>query len=523
MTSAPQAPGLYFTVQPREPEKSPLRSDVAAFTGRTRRGPLGTTVRVEGWRAYLATFGGLDAQLETPYSIRGYFENGGEVAWVVRLTGDPSPATPVATAGVVLQVGALDAAGIRQAGFPAGFRFGQYRFEGSSPGAWANGTQVTVQYRLEGFSGTPEVDVVVEAPDEPVEYLPGIEPELLEERVAERSRLIRVLPIGLEAQGPQPLGPRQREWMVTLAGGVDPAPSRVDYLDAIRILSEEPEIALVALPDLYTDLNVQEEQIEVLNEAIQKAEDLHDRMVLIDLPPDVQDANAALAYAGERKAGELDKALRASAIYHPRLRIPDPKGGIAHPVRVVPPSGHVAGVISRLDRLRGAHHTPANAPMFEVVDVTTGFDRSEQALLNEAGVNLLRCMPGRGIVVWGGRTLGGDLSTFIAHRRLIHRLVRAIRRVAEPLVFDINGPELWLTLVRAITTVLLEAWRAGALQGARPEEAFLVKCDAETNPPEEQDLGRMLCEIELAPAVPMEFILLRVSLSADQGLEIFES
>jgi phage tail sheath protein FI len=112
---------------------------------------------------------------------------------------------------------------------------------------------------------------------------------------------------------------------------------------------------------------------------------------------------------------------------------------------------------------------------------------------------------------------------FIAHRRLIHRLVRAIRRVAEPLVFDINGPEVWLTLVRAITTVLLEAWRAGALKGARPDEAFRVRCDEELNPPEEQDLGRVLCEIEVAPAIPMEFILLRISLSGDGKLEVFES
>ena len=118
--------------------------------------------------------------------------------------------------------------------------------------------------------------------------------------------------------------------------------------------------------------------------------------------------------------------------------------------------------------------------------------------------------------VWGGRTLErrDPAGRFVAHRRLIHRLVRAIRRVAEPLVFENNGPELWLALTRAVTTVLLEAFRAGALKGARPEEAFRVHCDDQTNPPEERDLGRCVCEIEVAPAVPMEFITLRVALSA---------
>ena len=139
---------------------------------------------------------------------------------------------------------------------------------------------------------------------------------------------------------------------------------------------------------------------------------------------------------------------------------------------------------------------------------------------------MLKCSPGRGLLVWGGRVLGAldnQLGGFLAHRRLIHVLVRAIRRVAEPLVFDTNGPQLWLAFVRSITSVLLEAYRAGALKGVRPEEAFQVKCDAETNPPEQVDNGLCVCEVKLAPAVPMEFITLRVAVSGDGTLEVFES
>jgi phage tail sheath protein FI len=101
--------------------------------------------------------------------------------------------------------------------------------------------------------------------------------------------------------------------------------------------------------------------------------------------------------------------------------------------------------------------------------------------------------------------------------------VRAIRRVAEPLVFHTNGPELWLTFIRSITTVLLEAYRAGALKGARPEEAFRVRCDDKTTTQEDIENGRLFCEIEVAPATPMEFILLRIAVSADATLEVFES
>jgi uncharacterized protein len=121
----------------------------------------------------------------------------------------------------------------------------------------------------------------------------------------------------------------------------------------------------------------------------------------------------------------------------------------------------VAGLISRLDRERGAHHTPANSVLYDVVDLLQEFDRVDQGRLADRGVNVIRCLPARGLSVWGGRTLdvaGG--GRFVAHRRLTHRLVRAIHRVAQPLVFDVNGPALWLTLARGVASVLLEAWRA---------------------------------------------------------------
>jgi len=223
----------------------------------------------------------------------------------------------------------------------------------------------------------------------------------------------------------------------------------------------------------------------------------------------------------EVNALPADLPGRAAAVYHPWVAVQDPLGGIAKPLKRIPPSGPVAGLISRLDRERGAQHTPANAELIDGIDLSRQFTPAEQEALFSGRVNLLRCAPGRGLVVWGGRTLDTDSSgRFVAHRRLIHRLVRGIRRVAQPLVFEINGPELWLTFVRAVTSLLLEAWRRGGLKGSRPEEAFRVQCDEKTNPPEERDLGRVLCTIEVAPAVPMEFIELRVALSADGRLEV---
>ncbi len=105
----------------------------------------------------------------------------------------------------------------------------------------------------------------------------------------------------------------------------------------------------------------------------------------------------------------------------------------------------------------------------------------------------------------------------------MHRLVRAIRRVADPLVFSINGPEFWLILVRAITTVLLQAYRAGSLKGETPEEADRVVCDESNNPPNVQELGQVMCEIQFAPAVPMEFITLRIAIGTEGRLELISA
>ncbi|HMG72716.1 MAG TPA: phage tail sheath subtilisin-like domain-containing protein [Pyrinomonadaceae bacterium] len=552
MRSAATVPGLSFSVSPPAAERSPLRSDVAGFIGRTRRGPVGVPIRVEGWRGYQREFGGLAGDADMTYAIRGYFENEGEVAHVIRLC-HPS----AKSASAEWKIGALDKDGNWVDGSPAGFEHTGYRITASSLGAWANNTRIAISYRRRGASGRPELDITIAVPDEPTQYFTGLSlssdlasetAETLntfEEFIASGSRFVRLEP--LDPTEPKVVvcpqqAPHSVDWELKLEGGQDSegkeTPGKLAYLDALTKLGDINEVALVAVPGLFNDIqddsDALEQQNEVLVALVEQAEELRDRLVLIDVKTEsdhqgkrdqaIREVKKTLDWVDVLRTSFGDKAARAAVVYHPRLTIQDPLGGVRSPLRSIPPSGHVAGVISRLDRERGAHHTPANAEIFGAVDVTQNFDPVEQARLNMSGVNLLRCYPGRGLLVWGGRTLHLDRERrFLVYRRLIHRLVRAIRRVAEPLVFDNNGPELWLALVRSITTVLLEAWRAGALKGARQEEAFRVRCDEKLNPPDEQDLGRVFCEIEVAPAAPMEFIQLRLSFSGDGRLEVFES
>ncbi len=532
MKSVQQTPGLYYEAMAPPAEPSPLRSDIAGFIGRTRRGPVGMPVRITGWREYLILFGGLTAQADSPFALRGYFENGGDVAYVVRLFGPAPPASP--GTGVAFALWNLQG---RAVGKPpwlgwqpqqGGFTTTAFYIRASSPGAWANGLRVKPQYRQKGASGHVEVDLEVRAADEPIEHLIGLNPGDIVDQVAKRSALIRLEPEATPIIPDIDGGPRLLCWDdIVLGQGADFPAFEADYLAGLELLADEAEVAMVAMPDLPSDVGPTTAKA-IQQHAIAQAEALHDRLVLVDLPAADLASTEVADWVGKFRGLDPDQALRAAVAYYPWLSVQDPLGGTARPLRALPPCGHVAGLISRYDRERGAHYTPANATLDGAIDVTAGYALTERAALNELGVNLLRCVPGRGIQVWGGRTFykdpfgDGRQWLYIAHRRLIHRLIRAIRRVAEPLVFENNGPVLWLLLARALTTILAEAYTAGGLKGDRPEQAFRVRCDEVTNPPEERELGRVLCEIDLAPAVPMEFITLRVALSASGTLDVFE-
>lgn len=491
-------PGVTLTFVPRAAEEEPLRTDVAAFLGRSRRGPVGTPVRVESWNDVVGTFGPPDGSSATPYALRGFFENGGRTAWMLRVSG------PAETAGALWTVGDV-----------RGFTHKKYQVVATSPGAWANGGRIAIRYQASTVAGPPTVTVRVMVPGEPPEMFSGMPPVQVVDRLA-ASRLIRLVPEGSADPVTQD-GPITMSWDLTLTGGSDSSPRHADYLSAVQAQADLPEPALVALPDLGTDLNGPT-HTDLVMELMRTVLPLLDRLVVLDVPPNVSSVDKAVTWVRMLRALGDNALLSTAAVYHPALRTPGGQGLVT-----VPASGHVLGVIARLDGERGAHHTPANAVILEAVDLAVEFPEPQLVRLFEAGVDLIRCTRGRGLLVWGGRTLSDDpRSMFIAHRRLVHLLVRAIRRVASPLVFDLNSPELRLTLVRALTSVLLSAFRAGALAGSRPEQAFRVVCDDTNNPPE-QDPGQVVCEIDVAPAVPMEFIKLRLVLGQDRDLEVIEA
>lgn len=546
-------PGLDFQVRPRRQLPAPLRSDVAGFIGRARRGPIERAVRVEGWRGYLREFGGLISEAYMPYAVRGYFENGGEIAHIVRVAGRKT-VTAKTVWDVTDQLVYRDSSAVPIV-LKHAFAYRQYKIVASSPGVWGSGITVSLRYERVSNNNQPRLDMTIRAEDEPDETIRNLSPWLTPDderegrgptmmsRVASESRLIRIEPVaGTELSAtPTDLGPGHQAWaqlslsIPALPPPEDRIPTPSAYATAIQELGDQTEIAFSAVPDLDHDAvihpitTLQEEgstiRREVVHALSEQAARLQDRVVLVDTPGGTRLAGDAVSFADRLHRKLADEPIqRAAAVYHPWLRVPDPLGGPVDPLKTVPPCGHVAGVYSRMDRLRGAHHTPANVTVFDAVDIESMYQRDDLALFNVSGVNPLICRSGRGLTVWGGRTLDRSFAgRFVAHRRFIQRLVRSIRRVAEPLVFENNLPGLWLTLIRAVSSVLMEAWRGGALRGDRVDDAFQVRCDEETNPPESRDVGRVVCEIKVALAAPMEFITLRVALSESGQVEVFDT
>ncbi len=278
-----------------------------------------------------------------------------------------------------------------------------------------------------------------------------------------------------------------------------------DHLDVLEPIEE---ISIVAAPGI-TDKSVQ----KILVDHCTK---LKSRFAILD-PPELPEA-ADLTADTIQLVGNSDYA----ALYFPRIRVfdiaadltnPDPGHEVNGGKIWIGPSGHMAGIYSQVDHERGVHKAPANVVMRDALDVEFEISKNRQDGLNPEGINCIRRM-NKNITVWGARTIGGDANTdlkYINVRRTLIFLRESIDRGTQWVVFEPNDRTLWAKIRLNVTAFLTTVWRDGALFGSTPQEAFYVKCDDETNPREERDLGRVTCEIGVAIVRPAEFVIFRIS------------
>lgn len=291
----------------------------------------------------------------------------------------------------------------------------------------------------------------------------------------------------------------RRCYVVVLKDGS--AQSLEDGLEAIGHMNT---IDLVCAPDLVKN---RAETFELQQLVVNHCESAGDRFAILDSR--LGDSNDQVW----SQWSEIDG--KNGALYYPWVRVHRLGGGTAvgsgDRTAIVPPSGYVAGVYARTDNARGVHKAPANELLQGVVGLERLLSNEDQAYLNPKRVNCLRSFPGRGMRVWGARTLSSDDAwTYVNVRRLFLTAVRWIDWHMGGVVFEPNDARLWARIERELNQYFLEVYRQGALKGRTPQEAFYVRCNAQTNPPELRELGQVVTEIGLAPAVPYEFVLVRL-------------
>jgi phage tail sheath protein FI len=278
------------------------------------------------------------------------------------------------------------------------------------------------------------------------------------------------------------------------------------------------EIAMVAAPGLaQIDTNGKDTRTELIAHCQIRTEN---RIALFDSPEKVETGTTSALdltlLDPKNNNSVLPPASDFAAFYFPWLEVLDPVN--VDPVTkknitvYIPPSGHIAGIYARVDNDRGVHKAPANEPVIGALGLKYAIGNAQQDGLNPQGVNCIRNLNGN-LTVWGARTLGGinkpDLK-YINVRRLLLFLRKSIDEGTQWVVFEPNEPGLWQKITRNITAFLTNVWRSGALFGTTAQEAFYVRCDAETNPPELRDIGQVVTEIGVAIVRPAEFVIFRI-------------
>ncbi|MFJ4848302.1 phage tail sheath family protein [Streptomyces sp. NPDC088733] len=503
------SPGVY--VEEVEAGSRPIEgvgTAVAAFVGLAVEGPFNTPTLVTNWSQFTQTFGDFVDGAYLAHAVYGYFLNGGGTCYVVRVGGEQADAgapAPARGAGKQRGKAAAVAAGPRVA--LDGFQVAA--LDGSGDGlsvevADAEGEDAFALVVRRGDSTEETFDVSAKRSQR--NYVVTV--------VREKSRLITVE----EAAGQTAARPGNQTVAVPPAGSgpavVPAAISPESYVgnSADRTgfagLEAVDEVTMLAVPDLMSAFEqgaLDAEGVKAVQLAmIAHCELMGNRVAIIDPPPEL---NAQQVKDWRQTGAGYDS--KYAALYYPWIKVADPATG---QTRFVPPSGAMAGVWARSDESRGVHKAPANEVVRGAVELATQLTKAENDLLNPIGVNCIRAFPGRGVRVWGARTLSSDPSwRYLNVRRLFNYLEESILIGTQWVVFEPNDDALWARIRRTISAFLVNEWRRGALFGLTPDEAFYVKCDRETNPAEDIDAGQVVCEIGIAPVKPAEFVIFRLS------------
>jgi phage tail sheath protein FI len=478
---------------------------------------------VTNWSQFRQKFGGFVDGAYLPLSVYGFFNNGGSRCYVVSVRTIPNATSHL------LNSSGDPALTVRSRLSGIGGTDLRVRIAATTNGAGASSADDTEEDESSAENDDLKpFDVVVEKRtvrgDWSVrETLRDVSLEEHEvdgqRRVAiksarnQRSELIDIL-IADSAKPLAELWPQEQQQSLNIDQKQLAAPTSTEFRgdimnrSGIEGLEQLDDARILVVPDLMTTMPGEKLDLAMVKavqtDMIAHCERLGDRVCVLDTPPNL---NPQQVKAWRMDVTGFDTSY--AAMYYPWIEVMDPA---TNRTIKMPPSGFIAGVWARTDNTRGVHKAPANEIIQGITGLEVNVTKGEQDTLNPIGVNCIRSFAGMGIRIWGARTLSSNaLWRYISVRRLFNMIETSIENATQWTVFEPNDPSLWGKVRRDVGAFLTTVWSSGALFGTSPGQAFYVKCDAETNPPESREMGRLVIEIGIAPVKPAEFVIFRIS------------
>ena len=523
------APGVY--IEEVEMGGKPIEgvsTSTAGFIGETERGPLMPRLRtgLEQYRRLYGEF--LPANSYLPYAVEGFFSNGGKRCFISRIIGEQSKVATLDIQG--LQEGSQVAPSPKQAKEKApkatvttGGNPGKaFTVTAIGPGDWGNRIAIKIgKASLSDLNQKLFKMTVIYWKDAPP--MPAVDPtdpekqrdpnrrepsflevydnlstepssDFYEKRINNISAFIEATRISDEVPSPT-------EGLKFLYGGSDG--EKVELSDykgktkqgertGLSSFTEVDEISIVCVPN-------ENDLVGLTDEIVKHCELMKDRFAILQ---------------AQQSAGLISELTplidsKYAAFYYPWIKVMDP---LTNSPKLIPPGGHMAGIYARSDTERGVHKAPANEIVRGAVGLQFTLTKGEQDILNPRGVNCIRAFRGRGIRVWGARTISSDpIWKYVNVRRLFLYLEESIEEATQWVVFEPNDQRLWARVRQTITGFLFMVWKDGALMGTTPDKAFFVKCDETTMTQDDRDNGRLIVLIGVAPVKPAEFVVFRIA------------
>jgi phage tail sheath protein FI len=518
-------PGVY--VEEVDTGNKPIEgvsTSTVGFLGIAERGPLQPTL-LTSFTDFTRTFGTYVKEGEVDryltYGVEGFFQNGGERCFVMRVASASANVAELAGGGP-MQVQAV------------------------GPGKWGNNIVVQTVTGVQKKSNLFRLlvaywaDVLPQTLPDLTQPIPPNTPRpslvesfddlsaipasstFYESQVNNVSNLITVkqLQPGIPvietflASPPDSTPPSFRP--ISLQSGNDGPPITIEDFTG-ELSGPDNKVGLLALGDVdeISILCCPDESSfspDIAQALVTQCENLKYRFAILQSPQGIQ--------TPENNDPTVNSPRGYAAFYFPWLQITNPISGV--PV-LVPPGGHIAGIYARSDTNRGVHKDPANEVIRGISQLQLQINNQEQAILNPKGVNCLRYFKGQGNLVWGGRTTSPDPDwKYINVRRLFIFVEKSIDRGTQWVVFEPNDEALWARARRSVGDFLTGLWKDGMLQGATKEQAYFVRCDRTTMTQADLDNGRFIMLIGIAPVKPAEFVIFRIGQYTGGGSAVTE-